>query len=419
MKQNQSKKVKFIVYITLTITLSIYSFAVGQWKIFPHELLKNIGNTFEEQSEEVITDSIINEKIFSEVLGYGEVVSLNSFYNFENYINADLNNFEFKWQRLNVDEIGKVGAAELIDGNLWYVNQNSPNLIEYLSLTNATYSEVKAIFSLSGERYAYVVYIQNDCASARLVSLSDKHIALQLSCLPVMEADMNGTGGAWLKISENEILISTGTPTSSHVDNQINKEAQSDQSLWGKILRIKMKNNEIIVDVFSKGHRNPQGITKIEDDIIAAEHGPRGGDEVNIIIEGGNYGWPIQSLGSGYDLEPINKSYNGDISTKLPLFSFVPSIGISDAKPCPDEYIKYYAPNRCVAVASMRAGSIYFVVYNEDKVLFTEKIEFGSRIRKFMVEENTITAVTDYEGIIMGKLITRSNSYTKHYEPTP
>ena len=419
MKQNQSKKVKFIVYITLTVTLSIYSFAVGQWKIFPHEIIKNIANTFEIQSEEIIDEEIDGGEIVGEVVEYGEVVSLNSFENLENYITSDLNNFEFKWGRLNVGGVGKVGAAELRGENLWYVNQNSPKLIEDLSLTQATYSEVKAIFSLGGERYAYVAYIENECASARLVSLLDKHIALQLSCLPEVDADMNGAGGAWLKISDNEILMSTGTPTSSHVDNQINKEAQSDESFWGKILRLEMKNNEIIVNVFSKGHRNPQGITKVEDKIIAAEHGPRGGDEVNIIIEGGNYGWPIQSLGSEYDLKLINKSYDVDISTNLPLFSFVPSIGISDAKACPVIYIEYYAPNSCVAVASMRAGSIYFLIYYEDKVLFTEKIEFDYRIRKFFVEGNTITAVTDNEGIIVGKLLDRFNYYWEVYKPNP
>ena len=419
MKQNQSKKVEFIVYITLTLTLSIYSFAVGQWKIFPHEIIKNLANTFEIQSEEIIDGVIDDVEIVGEIVEYGEVVSLNSFENLENYINSDLNNFEFKWGRLNVSGVGKVGAAELRGENLWYVNQNSPKLIEYLSLTKATYSEVKAIFSLGSERYAYVAYIENECASARLVSLLDKHIALQLSCLPGVDADMNGAGGAWMKISDNEILMSTGTPTSAHVKNPINKEAQSDENFWGKILRLKMKNNEIIVDVFSKGHRNPQGITKIEDKIIAAEHGPRGGDEVNIIVEGGNYGWPIQSLGSEYDLELINKSYNEEIATNMPLFSFVPSIGISDAKPCPKNYIEYYSPNSCVSVASMRAGSIYFLIYNDDKVLFTEKIEFGSRIRKFFVHENTITAVTDNEGIIVGKLVDRFNYYWEVYQPKP
>ena len=393
---------KFIPYIIFTLILSFYSFAVGQWKIFPHDFIKDVANSFERQGLEAVDGETIGEKT-----EFGEIVDIN---NVELTEVNRLNNFNFEWGRLNVVGVGKVGAGELREEKLWYVNQNSPSLIEYLSLTNLDYSEVKAIFSLSGNRYAYAVYIDGDCASARLVSLLDKHIALQLSCLPSLEADMNGAGGGWLKLSDNEILMSTGTPTSSDVTNEINKVAQSDNSLWGKILKIKNENGELSVEVFSKGHRNPQGITKIGSHIIATEHGPMGGDEINLIVNGGNFGWPIQSLGSEYDLELINKSYNASFPTNLPLFSFVPSIGISDASSCPTSYIEYYAPNNCVAVASMRAGSIYFLIFNGDKALFTEKIEFGSRIRKLFIKENVIVAITDYEGIIVGKLTKVSNT---------
>ncbi len=394
----QSNK-KFIFYFILALVLSGYSFSVGQWKIFPHSILKNIVLGFEKQSEETVAEEIVGEET-----DYGEKVDLGNFEKSDNNKTYELNNFEFTWQTLSVG-IEKVAAAELIDRELWYVNQSSPKLIEYLSLTNATESSVKGIFSIGGKRYVYVAYKENECASARIVSLIDKSIALQFSCLPVKDSVMSSVGGAWLRISDNEILMTTGTPTNVN-GSEISKEAQLDESLWGKILRIEVKNNEFIVDVFSKGHRNPQGITKIKDTVIAAEHGPRGGDEINIILENGNYGWPTQSLGSGYNLESINKSYDADnISTNLPLFSFVPSIGISDAQKCPTEYSEYYSPNSCVAVASMRGGSIYFLIYNEDKALFTEKLEFGTRIRKFFVQENSIIALTDYEGVIVGELI--------------
>lgn len=54
--------------------------------------------------------------------------------------------------------------------------------------------------------------------------------------------------------------------------------------------------------IFSYGHRNPQGMAKHPEtgQIWAHEHGPRGGDEVNIIEKGKNYGWPIISFGINY-----------------------------------------------------------------------------------------------------------------------
>ena len=53
---------------------------------------------------------------------------------------------------------------------------------------------------------------------------------------------------------------------------------------------------------FSKGHRLVLGLVVNEDNsIIATENGPRGGDEINKIIYGGNYGWPVASYGRRYD----------------------------------------------------------------------------------------------------------------------
>ena len=85
--------------------------------------------------------------------------------------------------------------------------------------------------------------------------------------------------------------------------------AQKDDSLFGKILRIKknvlletiVNNKEYLeIDIFSKGHRVPQGLTKIDNTIFNVEHGPKGGDEINRVRKNGNYGWPSVSYGTNY-----------------------------------------------------------------------------------------------------------------------
>ena len=55
-------------------------------------------------------------------------------------------------------------------------------------------------------------------------------------------------------------------------------------------------------DIISVGHRNPIGVVQdpYSGTIIATEHGPRGGDEINKIIKGKNYGWPFVSYGEPY-----------------------------------------------------------------------------------------------------------------------
>lgn len=389
-----------------SLMLCVYSFSLGFWKIYPFEELKSLKDDIEiffrlsEAQESEFTQDLKLEKIPKT---FGNLLELNGAQFNESNI---LNNFTFNWTRLDDDRLKKIGSAELRGDKLWYINQDYNELIEQVSLTNkiAQNGGIKAMFSIGGINYAYVAYVDGMCASARIISLSSNNIVLQLPCLSKSDVDLNGVGGGWLKLSDNEILFSTGTPTSAHVENEINQLAQDDNSLWGKILKLTIENDNITAEIFTKGHRNPQGITNIEGDIIAVEHGPMGGDEINLIIKNNNYEWPLQSLGSEYDLNEINKSYSNSIDTNLPIFSFVPSIGISDANVCPKNYSEYYAPNKCVAISSMRGNSIYFVVYNKNKALFTEKIELGSRIRKLIVKGNQIIAVTDYEGIITGRL---------------
>ncbi len=84
-----------------------------------------------------------------------------------------------------------------------------------------------------------------------------------------------------------------------------------------------------IKSIWSYGHRNPQGLAihPSTRQLWEAEHGPRGGDEVNIILRGHNYGWPVITYG---------KNYSGTIISKLthhegmdqPVFHWTPSIAV-------------------------------------------------------------------------------------------
>ncbi len=84
-------------------------------------------------------------------------------------------------------------------------------------------------------------------------------------------------------------------------------------------------------EIYSYGHRNPQGMTVNPDtgEIWASEHGPMGGDEVNILKPGANYGWPVVSYGRKYSGEIISENPSRE-GMELPRFFWVPSIGISN-----------------------------------------------------------------------------------------
>jgi len=83
-------------------------------------------------------------------------------------------------------------------------------------------------------------------------------------------------------------------------------------------------------EIYSYGHRNPQGILIHPEtgEVWASEHGPMGGDEVNRIVAGANYGWPLASFGRTYRGETITEQpYQKGI--EAPRFFWVPSIGIT------------------------------------------------------------------------------------------
>jgi hypothetical protein len=320
---------------------------------------------------------------------------------------ASLNNFNMKWGRIESPEMYHVGASSFSDNKVWFINQKDTSLLERLGLLDLVGAAggIKSHFSIQGVEFAYIAYIDGDCASARIYNLESFDIALQMPCIPSgAPVDLGGVGGGWVAINNDEILFSTGAPTMSHVDSQINRVAQDTKNWWGKSLNLKYVDGLLEVSVFTVGHRNIQGMAIVDDLIYSVEHGPRGGDELNVLKMGVNYGWPMHSFGSEYDLSQINKDLKNPKRITGPLYSFVPSIGISDVGACPESYAKYYAPNLCTAVSSLIGNSIYFIVHDGSKVFFTEVINLGSRIRKFKFIGDKLIAITDFEGAIVGKL---------------
>ncbi|GAB1856932.1 PQQ-dependent sugar dehydrogenase [Flavobacteriaceae bacterium MHTCC 0001] len=128
--------------------------------------------------------------------------------------------------------------------------------------------------------------------------------------------------------------------------------------------------------IYSFGHRNPQGMIKhpITGDIWTHEHGPKGGDEINIIKKGKNYGWPIISYGINYDGTPFT-----DITEKegmeQPLFYWVPSIA-----PCGMTIVnsdKYKDWNGDLLVGSLKFQYLERLVIKNNTVVKREKLFEG------------------------------------------
>ncbi|WP_370478555.1 PQQ-dependent sugar dehydrogenase [Tamlana flava] len=128
--------------------------------------------------------------------------------------------------------------------------------------------------------------------------------------------------------------------------------------------------------IYSYGHRNPQGMTKnpFTGAIWINEHGPRGGDEINVIKRGRNYGWPVISYGINYSGTTFT-----DITEKQgmeqPLFYWVPSIAPSGMAIVSS--INYPEWKGDVLVGSLKFEYLERLILKYNKVVKREKLFEG------------------------------------------
>ncbi|MCF2494804.1 PQQ-dependent sugar dehydrogenase [Dyadobacter sp. CY351] len=121
-------------------------------------------------------------------------------------------------------------------------------------------------------------------------------------------------GGRILFDRTGHLLVSTGERS----DMVTRPQSQSLSSGLGKIVRITTDgrpgaDNPFVgqsnarPEIWSLGHRNPQGLAMhpVTGELWESEHGPRGGDEINRVQAGGNYGWPTITYGLEYSGQPV------------------------------------------------------------------------------------------------------------------
>jgi len=275
------------------------------------------------------------------------------------------------------------------------------NELKTLALPESFYEEhtggVKSVFTIDNIDFALISNKINDCFYASILRLNPLKELLKSECLPKNEeVDFNGLGGA--VITYNDYLyISIGTPEGH--SQKIRELAQSKKSIFGKILKISkkdlLKNNDgkLKYTIFSLGHRNPQGMVEIQNNIFSIEHGPQGGDEINIIQFGKNYGWPLKSYGTRY-LNGKSFKYNKKIlNYKSPIYSFVPSIAPSSLSQCPENLQEFYNENICLISLSLKTQSIFVILLNSNNysVQSIEAIKIGRRLRHFAVDNKIKT----------------------------
>jgi len=136
-------------------------------------------------------------------------------------------------------------------------------------------------------------------------------------------------------------------------------------------------------EIWSYGHRNPQGLTVHPETgtLWEHEHGPKGGDEINIIEPGKNYGWPVITHGIDYDDTPIGNGITHQKGMEQPLHYYVPSIAPSGMLFYQGK--KYPNWNGNLFIGAMAKTHLNRLVIKDNRVVHEERLlkEFGRRIR--------------------------------------
>ncbi len=200
-----------------------------------------------------------------------------------------------------------------------------------------------------------------------------------------LKFNAQASGGRMAIYKDNDtekMLFTTGTFLVN------SKDAQNDKSRLGKILLINLESSEN--KIFAKGFRNPQGLLVKNDIILSSSHGPKGGDEINKIIYNNNYGWPVASHGTEYSYKKDDvlkyKKKHSLYGFEEPVFSFVPSVGLSQIIEVTDDFNQKWKDN--ILVTSLKGSSIFRLTMSEDysKIISKERIIVNERIRDIIYD---------------------------------
>lgn len=157
---------------------------------------------------------------------------------------------------------------------------------------------------------------------------------------------------------------------------------QDPDSDYGKTIEINLDSRTS--RVYSTGHRNLQGVTLDADGRLwTTEHGMRGGDELNLIRDGENYGWPIVDMGTLYSGIPQDSPSGPGRHTDFtaPVFAWVPSAAVSSLA-LVDGFHETWDGD--ILIGSLKNRTLYRARIHDDRLVALEPIPIGQRIRDVM-----------------------------------
>ena len=271
-------------------------------------------------------------------------------------INASPNHTSIETKMIASD-LGVPWGMAILPNNTMLITQRE-GILSQLDLNTGNITTVSGLppIKVRGQGGLFDVQIPPDYSSTSWIYFSySKDISGQ-GATTLSRAKLQGNR---LKDWQDLIITKSTTTTNVHYGGRISfdsdghvfltvgergvrSNAQNLNNHAGKILRLNLdgsipsdnpftNDNDSLDEIWSYGHRNPQGLffNSKTQQLWAIEHGPRGGDEINIIEAGNNYGWPIISYGMEYNKDlPVGQSTELE-GMEQAIKTYIPSIAPS------------------------------------------------------------------------------------------
>jgi glucose/arabinose dehydrogenase len=206
--------------------------------------------------------------------------------------------------------------------------------------------------------------------------------------------DAEGTGGRLIQATDGTLLITSTVPAGLGVNSGEWMQPQQLDSLMGKVLRINTdgsipKDNPFVgrtgarPEIYALGFRDDQGmaIHPRTGRLWTSEHGPRGGDEINEVEKGKNYGFPVIGYGRDYTGKPINGDKTVQAGLEQPVYFWTPDIAPAGIAFYTGKMFPAWDGN--LLVSALAAKYLVRLVLNGNRVVAEERLlaDQNARIR--------------------------------------
>ena len=239
-------------------------------------------------------------------------------------------------------------------------------------------------------------------------------------CLPLKELGHpfggHQAGGRMALYTAGTLLLTIGDHEfdgkGSRIEDAVSQEPRS---AYGKTVLIDLVTGD--PEIFSVGHRNPQGLHVGPDGTIwLTEHGPKGGDELNIVNRAGNYGWPNVTYGTDYQGKswPLNEAQGRHLGYDRPVFAWIPSIGVSNLLVIDDPSLPHWQGD--LLIGSLKAKTLFRMRVYDGRAVFVETIDVGERVRDLILgNDGSIVLWTDRSSLMVLRPIPQDEQANPFY----